>query len=79
MVVFTEQLQLTKLELNFYAGSNLACRVWDLCDGNDLNLFVGQPFRKNNSSPLLLSFILLNEDIHALLCLKYYFVSKSTV
>ena len=44
----------------------------------DLNLFVGQPFRENNSSPLLLSFILLNEDIHALLCLKYYFVSKST-
>ena len=42
----------TKPELRFYEGSNPACRVLRMVPaGNKAESLVGQPFRKNNSSP----------------------------
>ena len=62
VVITIAQLHSTKPELRFCGGSNLACGVWEICDGEDsdsgpgwkqgLTPFVGQPYHKNNSSTL---------------------------
>ena len=35
VVITTAQLHSTKPELRFCAGSNPACGVWEICDGED--------------------------------------------
>ena len=60
VVMNTAQLHLTKPQLRFCAGSNPACGLSEIGDGEDLwqwsrleirlNALVGQPYHKNNSS-----------------------------